>query len=147
MSKVFNASAENTAVYKLNEAKVQIGASTAVFLNVQISFSRTMSPIPTLGSGLHWGAGTPSGQMTVGSIYTKDTSLLEELGALDDACKVATITISMEGAVCKAGGQEDPMNLVIKGAHCSNLGFTLSPGNGYIANDVTIMFSELDIGG
>lgn len=136
---VFGANASKTKIFQAGEATVTVDTlGTAIFLGVQVQFSRNMQPIPTIGSGVIWSAQPPTGTITADTVLAKDGNFISKLKEDKVKCEAGTMKVNMKGTCDSAG-----VNLTLKGVYCNSVGFTMSGNQGYVASNVQFMFSEL----
>jgi len=145
MGKIFNADASKSGLYKIGSAKVSItGAGNAVFLQVDITMDRQLQPIATIGSGIQWAAQPPQGTMTVGTILTNSDGVISALGGEGNGCDSKGLSISLQDAMCTASGSGSS-TIQIAGGYCSRVQFTMSGQQGYVAQNVSMVFTEMTV--
>jgi len=139
---IFGATSSKKArVFQSGSARATIGASPAILLGVEIQVTRQMSPVPTLTDGIVWAAQPVQGVLSAQSIVVAGESL-GLVSSLTDRglCKPIACTIQMTDGACDSAG----VALTIKDGYCSAVTFSASGGQGYIANNFTIQFTNAE---
>jgi hypothetical protein len=137
---IFGATANNNLT-QLGTVTVSFSGgegSTAMFINTTIAFSRQIGPVATLNKGVMLVAQPPMGTLQADAILTADDNLAT---ALEDGCSPQTCTISPTNEACSLRGK----TITASGLFFSGITFTAAAQQGYIAEQVTGNFTQLDV--
>lgn len=137
---VFGATANNKLT-QLGTVTVSFGetnVANTMFVNTTIAFSRQISPVSTLNKGVMLVAQPPIGTLQADAILTSDDNIAS---ALQNGCTHTTCTMSPGNEACSLKGK----TIVASGLYFSGITFTAAAQQGYIAEQVTGNFTQLDI--
>ena len=133
MAAVFSEEAGATSI-KSNKAIIKIGSTTALALNVQITFQRQVEIVPTIGEDRVISVGMPQGQFSIESLIGHDdmASELEQ-----DGCTPTTVVIENPDECGPSG------SITCDGVVLSAVTITAQGGRGYIAHNIQGVFTKL----
>lgn len=137
---IFNATANNklTQLGTVSVSFGQDGANT-MFINTTIAFNRQINPVSTLNKGVILVAQPPMGTLQADAVLTSDDNLAS---TLQDGCTPLTCTMSPTNEACSLSGK----SITASGLYFSGITFVAAAQQGYIAEQVTANFTQLDVG-
>lgn len=137
---IFNATANNrlTQLGTVSVSFGQDGANT-MFINTTIAFNRQINPVSTLNKGVILVAQPPMGTLQADAVLTSDDNLAS---TLQDGCTPLTCTMMPTNKACSLSGK----TITASGLYFSGITFAAAAQQGYIAEQVTANFTQLDVG-
>ena len=125
-------------VMSADSAELDVEGAICYATGVNLQYGRQMSPVPTIGKGTHFSVGTPMGTLTIQSMVTGDSNLVEKLGG-GEKCKLGGNIVVRFGMDCDGG----MVSYMLGSTLCTAVSVQATAGQGYVVEGVTINFTSL----
>lgn len=125
-------------VMSADSAELDVEGAVCYATGVNLQYGRQMSPVPTIGKGTHYSVGTPMGTLTIQSMVTSDSTLIEKLGG-GAKCKLGGNVTVKFGMDCDGG----EVTYTLGNTLCTAVNVQATAGQGYVVEGVTINFTIL----
>lgn len=139
---VFGGSIDKPTVIRAGKAIVTVNGKTLLALQVNVTFSRQVELVPTLGKKRVVGLSEPQGTFTASTVIAKDQDAFSAFNLSGSGCAPFDMTISFDASEsCDAGGK------TIKAKNCFTSAVTVAAqgGRGYVTSDLQVTFTALEM--
>ena len=136
---VFGSTAD-VQVVKAHEAHIYVPGGELIALDVTIQFQRPVENVPVIGSTNIISVGRPMGTFTAQTVLCKEFDAVTAFHLEEDDCDVFSMDVDLSGS-CDIGDG----SIHVDGCVTSAVSLQASGGRGYIANGVTVTFTQLEM--